>query len=183
MDRLSLHLLQVTTYLLLCSIPFLDPSQSPSSVITSYDQSKILSLTLASLVVLAPIQPSKVLSPVWPLCLSFIALGVAFAITFLAMSYSRITLICIVASVACGLAVGLSVSPLVIAIWNVYGRPTRYYRKLIDDIDMVRKITQSSEKEEVLLKEDCKEMSKIQQTDETLGGTIGQTLSNTFAHL
>ncbi len=63
-------------------------------------------------------------------------------------------------------------------------RPTRYYRQLIADVELVRSTITNDNPKEQLLKEGnekIEDLSKIQQTDEVNG--MGQTMNNTFAPL
>jgi hypothetical protein len=152
----------VTLYLLLCSLAFTPLSrETRDHVITDGDQTTIILLSLSSLIVLVPIQPGNLLTPLIPITLSYITLLISYALIFLAITASRITLICTLTSVALGLALGLTLSPIAVGVWNLKVRPTRFYRELIADVEMVRAVMFSNEKEEkvVLIKEEeqCKE--------------------------
>jgi hypothetical protein len=117
-------------------------------VISDADQNAIIILSISSLAVLVPIQPGKLLSPVIPITLSFVTLFISYALTFLAISASRITLICILTSIALGLALGLTLSPILVALWNLKVRSTRFYSELIADVEIVRAVMFCSEKDE-----------------------------------
>jgi hypothetical protein len=141
--------------------------ETRENVISDVDQTTIILLSLSSLVVLVPIQPaSRLISPLIPITLSFVTLLISYGLTFLAIAASRITLICILTSVGLGLALGLTLSPLVVAVWSLKLRPTRFYRELIADVELVRRAMFTNEKEEkvrgLIKEEDCsKESSKF----------------------
>ncbi len=69
---------------------------------------------------------------------------------------NSITLYCILASCGLGLAVGLPISPLLVAVWNQKICKTKYYRELASDVALIRAASQTIN-EKLLLTSKVKE--------------------------
>jgi hypothetical protein len=102
---------------------------------------------LVGLFLLTPFHQSKqsIIPVVIPLALSFIALLLSYTFLFTTLTAQPIAFFCVLASVALGLALGLSLTPMIVVLWNYSVIGTRYecmasgyYKDLVTDIRAVR---------------------------------------------
>jgi hypothetical protein len=102
---------------------------------------------LVGLFILTPFHQSKqsIIPVVIPLALAYIALLLSYTLLFTTLTTQPIAFFCVLASVALGLALGLSLTPMIVVIWNysVIGTSfecmaSGYYKDLVSDIRAVR---------------------------------------------
>jgi hypothetical protein len=146
LSRLSPHLFQLSTYLLLCVLAFLPTSDTKSAgTLTDQDLTKLLTLGPLALLVLLP-QTTLTPRTLSKISLPLLCLSVLLTLTSLALLLTQvlmgepILIFAVLAAYLYGLSLGLTLSPVAKACVEYYIMQSDRVERLRKEVESVRKV-------------------------------------------
>ena len=146
LSRLSPHLFQLSTYLLLCVLAFLPTSDTKSAgTLTDQDLTKLLTLGPLALLVLLP-QTTLTPRTLSKISLPLLCLSVLITLTSLALLLTQvlmgepILIFAVLAAYLYGLSLGLTLAPVAKACAEYYIMQSDRVERLRKEVESVRKV-------------------------------------------